>query len=123
MLYDKRWDKPEVKADPFSLDSLIAWLEKQPGDETYCYIESGECLLTQYFTASGYNNVYMFTTGFWHGQDQIPGHAGRDEAIEMGRYTPLPAGFDRIAHARPHTFGAALVRARKASCPQESGHE
>ncbi len=27
MLYDPKW---EVKADPFSLENLIAWLENQP---------------------------------------------------------------------------------------------
>ena len=35
MLYDPKWEKPEVKADPFSLDALIAWLEKQPANGTY----------------------------------------------------------------------------------------
>ena len=67
MLYDKRWDKPEVKADPFSLDSLVAWLEKQPAAKVYCYEDTGVCLLSQYFTAMGFERVFMGCTYFLHG--------------------------------------------------------
>lgn len=46
MLYDKRWDKPEVNADPFSVDSLVAWLEKQPAAKVYCYAD-GNAIVPQ----------------------------------------------------------------------------
>lgn len=113
MLYDKRWEKTEIKADPFSLDSLIVWLEKQPSSQIYCYFSNGECLLSQYFTHAGFENVCMFTHGFWHGPDKIPGHVGMDEAIAMGRLTGIPRDFDHIAGWGKPTFGAALQRARK----------
>jgi hypothetical protein len=45
MLYDKRWEKPEVKADPLTLESLIAWLEKQPSHKKYDFHNcEGKCL-------------------------------------------------------------------------------
>ena len=71
MLYDPKWEG-EVKADPFKIESLVAWLEKQPADEQYCYLSNGECLLAQYFTAAGFENVRMWTYGFWQGPMPCP---------------------------------------------------
>lgn len=110
MLYDKRWDKTtEVKSDPFSLDTLIAWLEKQPADTVYCYFDGGTCLLAQYFTAMGFEGVEMRPRDFDH----------------VGAYgIELPRRFNMIAINRDfsyrsltdaeneYTFGAALDRAR-----------
>ena len=48
MLYDKRWDKQETKADPFSLASLIAWLARQNPGERYDWMCQGECMLGQW---------------------------------------------------------------------------
>jgi hypothetical protein len=97
MLYNKRWDK-EVKADPFSLDSLIAWLEKQPADKTYCYDDTGHCLLAQWFKSCGtpsacLGNVCVVFAGE---------NASRN----------IPVSFQKTAMPKPHTFGAALRRAR-----------
>lgn len=116
MLYNESTGKPKVQADVFSLESLIAWLEKQPADSEYCYFDSGTCLLTQYFAAAGFQNVYVFVDGFWQGQDKIPGWVGQDEAIAIGRLTRMPPVFNHIAQTdwRNRTFGAALSRARKA---------
>ena len=96
MLYDPKWET-EVKADPFSLESLIAWLEKQPVDKVYDFNDcGGGCLLEQYAAAMG-----------------IPD--------ECGRYGKLDDLFDRgvsprhrpaIAVQKPWTFGAALARAK-----------
>ena len=108
MLYDKRWEKTEVKADPFSLESLIAWLEKQPAEGVYCYIDSGRCLLSRYFSANGFPSAKI-----------TPSYL-----VQAGRDIPLPPDFDEIA-VGPHkhfpvgdapgwTFGAALDRARAA---------
>lgn len=97
MLYDPKWEQ-ETKADPFSLASLIAWLEQQPARKTYCYVSNGECLCAQYFTAMGYQRVRVNPFEFHH--------AGGRES--------LPASFNTIAHGRggQRTFGHALARAR-----------
>lgn len=109
MLYDKRWDKPEVKADP-SLGDLISWLETRDAKARYPFWEcSGLCLLGQYMADRGID---------WTGS---PDSAGGDwtkssyrqvaEKI-FGSATALrPTPFDVLSN-RPHTFGGALKRAR-----------
>jgi len=109
MLYDPKWEV-EVKADPFSLDTLISWLEKQPAKTAYNYSCNGHCLLAQYFTAMGFVGVAMYSDVFEH-----------DGAPDV----KLPPHFDDIAVGEPGvsmklTFGAALWRARKVRIPQES---
>jgi hypothetical protein len=94
MLYDPKWEAP-VKADPFSLESLVAWLEKQPADKPYCYTSNGGCLLAQYFSALGYRNVEMSTDHFLH----------------CGCRERLPSYFNLIAIGSGRTFGHALRRA------------
>lgn len=100
MLYDPKWEKPEVKADPFKLESLIAWLEKQPAAATYNYTHSSECLVAQYL---------------------------QDNGVAKFDLTPLEVdglGWDYIAAGRSGltcseceqevwSFGAALERARE----------
>lgn len=114
MLYNKDWDKPEVKADPFTLPSFIAWLQKQPEDGEYRYLCSGHCLLARYFTAQGFQNVTMWTDGFWHGPERCPGSIGQDKAIAAGLMTRMPREFNLIANDSPFTFSGALTRAREA---------
>lgn len=124
MLYDPKWEKTETKADPFSLESLIAWLEKQPAGRSYSYTCNGHCLLAQYFTAAGFKNVTMWCRAFWHGDDRCPGNVGSEEAEKMGRATRFPPVFNAIAIGAWYacgktknnklTFGAALERARAA---------
>lgn len=98
MLYDKRWDKPEVKADPFSLETLIAWAEKQPAAKEYDYW-CHRCYLGQYFEAHGYKiNMIGVGTVTFSGQ----------------KTRNLPPHFNHIAMSEPRTFGAALERARAA---------
>lgn len=98
MLYDPKW---EVKADPFSLESLIAWLEMQPGDKTYCYMDTGGCLLHQYLNAVGVGVGSMGGTVYSLSSDP-----------ETDITLPMP--LRRVARTTPHTFGAALTRARAA---------
>lgn len=91
MLYDPKWEVP-VKADPFSLDSLIAWLEKQPPGKTYDYSDCGGlCLICQHLTAHD---------------------------IHFSKYAQFENSEIRLAVAAqiPFTFGAALERARAAHC-------
>lgn len=53
MLYDPKWEV-KTKADPFSLEGLIAWLETKNPDEQYDYWDrSGGCLLGQYVKSLG----------------------------------------------------------------------
>ena len=96
MLYDKRWDKPEIKADPFTLESLVAWLEKMPKNGTYCYAHSGYCLFAKYFKAMGKPRVSV----------------GNSTVSFDGEFLKLPEPFFKIAIGRPRTFGAALERAK-----------
>lgn len=110
MLYDPKWEQ-QTKADPFKLETLIAWLEKQPEGAIYNYNCNGHCLLAQYFTAQGFKHVHMYTTGFFHGQP-VPGWMGEPEARAHGCHTPMPATFDKVASWGDRTFGAALDRAR-----------
>ena len=98
MLYDKRRD---VKAEPFALTSLVAWLEKQPDDEAYDYNCNGKCLLSQYFIAHGFKNVLMWTDCFYHGPEPVPNNGRPDNISGL---TMLPPNFDEIMLIRlPHT--------------------
>ena len=92
MLYDPKWEQ-KTKADPLSLASLIAWLERHPADETYCYMDSGECLAAQYNQSIG--RVYQTP-------NPIRTYFGRS----------FDAHLERIALEYPRNFGAALERAR-----------
>jgi hypothetical protein len=99
---------PEPKHDPFTLESLVAWLEMMPGDSVYCFQSNGNCLLAQYFIAHGFRYVNMGPAQFFHGQSE-PNEKASD----------LPPGFNNIAVGHPRTFGAALTRARAALASQK----
>ena len=91
MLYDPKWEI-EVKADPLSLEGLIAWLEKQPADMTYDWHDcKGACLVGIYFASIGHP---------W-------------SAVSYVRFTNYDTR-THVAGTEPFTFGAALARARKA---------
>lgn len=97
MLYDPKWEV-EVKADPFSLESLIAWLETMPIDKSYNYMDcDGRCLLGQYGSHVG-ARFHKFT------------RAKFDSSL--GKFRDLV--YEQVASDAPHTFGAALDRARTA---------
>ena len=109
MLYDPKWEKPAVKADPFSLESLIAWLEKQPADKTYCYVESNACLLSQYFSEKMGEAICIVPEGY-------------RRAVEGLTYKSYPAIFNAVARGTTEwkwTFGAALSRARALMSEQQ----
>jgi hypothetical protein len=84
-----------VTVDPFSLDALIAWLEKQPADGTYIYADWEVCLLGQYTLGCG---------GFFN----------RDKNYQIGEHVLKACGSDLaydVARPNPKTFGGALARA------------
>lgn len=100
MLWNPKWKKPETKADPFTLESLIAWLEKQPAHIAYDYTDSSNCLLCQYFRAQGFNVNTLSCGGF-----DIKGSRAPD--------ITYPYIFCKVSNAMgSETFGAALNRAR-----------
>ena len=100
---------PEPKHDPFTLESLVAWLEKMPGDEVYCYTDSGRCLLSQYFSEM-LGRPVSITNSYWRFEESF-------------QRLPLPKRFDDIAVGEGlsdgWTFGAALTRARAALASQK----
>lgn len=112
MLYDPKWDQ-QTKADPFKIETLIAWLEKQPAETEYCYFSNGKCLLAQYFQAHGFPLSEM---------------RGDDLVTTDGQRITVPFSWDVLAQGQVYiesrdeflpgvsserTFGAALERARK----------
>ena len=106
MLYDPKWEKTETKADPFTLEALIAWLEKQPANATYCYTSTGGCLVAQFLLSLGtYTAVGVDHRGFYN---RSPDSRSTYDPI------PLPPFFNEVALKNPRTFGAALDRARAA---------
>jgi hypothetical protein len=100
MLYDPKWQQ---NYDPFSLASLIAWLERQDPREAYCYSSTGECLLARYFRERGFVRVIMAADFFYHWP----------RADALYEVTPLPPHFNDVAKGKVRTFGAALLRARQ----------
>src|ERR1700676_290479 len=102
MLYDPKWEKP---ADVFSLESLTAWLEKQPEDKTYNYMNcDGECLFGQYITTCGFD---------WRTEVKGSRCFNNPRLEEFKRLV-----YYKITEPRPHAFGAALERPRKALASQ-----
>lgn len=101
MLYNQDWNR---KPEPWTLASLIAWLETKDPKAHYCYTSSTNCLLSQYAKAMGF---------------KAPSASGR--AISFSRFSwyvpfgrkhmPLPVGFNEIA-IYGNTFGGALQRAK-----------
>jgi hypothetical protein len=87
------------KPEPFSLESLIAWLENQEAAETYCFTLTRECIWAKYTFALG------GTIQFSPHRYQIGGHS-----LEVG---PLDRSWrEAVAVGLPKTFGGALKRAR-----------
>ena len=87
----------ETRPDVFSLDGLIAWLEKQPAEKKYCYMDTGACLLCQYLVSIGVPFEGVYGT-YW------------DDANNVTH--DIPASVAHIPVEYPRTFGAALSRAR-----------
>lgn len=95
MLYDPKWEvetKP-AKANPFDLKQFVGWLEAQPADKAYEWC--GHCLIEQYMVHLGFRPYHCYTA------ENDAGHS---------IYFCLTQG--GIAYLEPHTFGAALTRAR-----------
>lgn len=88
MLYDPKW---EVKADPFSFESFIVWLEKQPPERRYLTLPFNTCILATFAIAMGAKDAF-------------------DASYRLGNEKP----FASVAFARDGdvSYGGALRRAR-----------
>ena len=82
----------ETKPDVFSLRSLVAWLETQPSETEYHYLPIDGCLIDQWCNAVGI---------------KMPG-----PVLLLGLPTTNAQKIEYVAMETPHTFGAALSRAR-----------
>lgn len=84
-----------------NLGGLVAWLETQDAAKTYCWAEAGDCLFHKFGKAAGF------------GSDAT----SYDNTIDAFRRSDPHADQNgepyNIAIKRPHTFGAALERARE----------
>lgn len=88
----------ETKADPFSLDALIAWLRTKDAEGIYCYQSHGDCLIAQYLKEQCSISGVSVGGDYW--RDPI----SRKEV-------PFPKGWGDVALGAPRTFSAALTRA------------
>lgn len=79
------------------VETLIAWLEKQPAKAEYKYTNVCGCLMHRYYVSQG---VPVSTTG------------GETLFLRVGNNRTMPASFACLAVTPPHTYGAALARAR-----------
>ena len=111
MLFNPDWNKKDVKADPFELGTLIAWLQGQYQHQRYDYRNCLTCMLARYFTEQLDDGIYSdinvsknFVTISTH-HIVFPDK----KKLEM-----LPPFFNWIAEEVPHTMGAALKRAELA---------
>lgn len=86
----------ETKPDVFSLEGLIAWLERQPAEIEYDFVDcKGGCLIGLYASGMGQPDITA-PDGFYAIHDYF---ADRDITYHVSTQIPW-------------TFGAALSRAR-----------
>lgn len=96
---------PLKEVDPFSLEALVAWLEKQDPAQGYCFTNWKSCLWGRYTKAHGGTTDYRYYT---------------IGAAKLSTGAELPGSWQgNVAIKYPHTFGAALSRARKLLAERE----
>jgi hypothetical protein len=95
--------KPDIaKPDPCTIDGLIAWLETKNPCESYRYESPQACLFGQYGVAMGWGSPRFSESRPYYMACQ---------KLNGGR-PPTGEPFGWVAAGNPHTFGAALKRAR-----------
>ena len=85
----------------FSVHGFINWAERQDPKTTYAYLNTGHCLGAQYCHAHGLG--YGLKEGM-----PIPTVCRNGSFREKLEY---------IASKQPHTYGAALARAKEMATP------
>jgi hypothetical protein len=93
---------------PFELKSLIDWLEKQPADAEYDYLNNDDCLLCRYFRSVGLPLAGVAPVGGSHWTD------------DRWESRPLPDTLRATSRREPWNYGAALERARALLAKQPS---
>lgn len=101
MLYDPKW---EVKADPFDLRALIAWLEKQPANKTYDFYCAGECMVGQWVKSIDPDATTARDLGWGSSFYYVHG-----KVVDLGSFVDIAN-----SEECKFTFGAALKRAQRA---------
>jgi len=103
MLYDPKWEQ-QTKANPLTLENLIAWLERQPCNGYYDFNQFNNCLLARWlhsFDPAARNEMDNAPSGFFY--------TVNGQLVNLSRFGEVARGEGRAA-----TFGAALKRARAA---------
>lgn len=100
----------ETKADSFTLDALIAWLETKDPDEVYGYTENERCLLAQYIIENHICLDPSVVSGGWRNRSDMTMTFNLFPGDENHRSNCF---LNNIAVNGPWTFGAALSRARE----------
>jgi hypothetical protein len=95
MLYNTKWNK-----DIFSVGSLTAWLETQPPEQKYDYMDNCNCLAAQYFRAMGKPTRNV---------------GGYDIDFVDGTHWKIPGVWMKILNGPEQllTMGGALAKAQK----------
>lgn len=104
----------ETKADPFTLASLIAWLEQQPHARHYVFCQFNECLLGQWLRSSDPAARSALA-------DEAPSgffYRAHGKTVDLTAFKEIVTGRSHADHSG-HTFGAALERARAALSSQQ----
>ena len=102
MLFNPKWDTkslPKIN----TIESLAKWLESQNPAQTYNYDCVGSCLLAIYYRACGYRDAMLGGSTMTY----------RPANGYLFTNINLPDHFNRIAQGKPHTYGAALARAKR----------
>ncbi len=102
MLYDPKWEVT-TKPNVFSLEGLVAWLEKQNPATSYDYASPHGCLLAKYFRSMGYRWAFCGTSIFHYSRFFLPTLFTK----------PIPKEMNNVSMYGPFTFGAALERAQR----------
>ena len=97
MLYDPRHDAPK----PRTLAHFIAWLEQQPADTTYNFINGFDCLFERYLRAQ---RSWPDRFRVWWSSD-----VDLDAQIAVAG---SEAAYFYIGNTLPYTYGDAIGRAR-----------
>lgn len=101
MLYDPKWESPAVKVTEPSPADFIAWLETKNPEGRYDFDDcNGLCLVGQYMAHHG----KRWRDSTYRDYCEVVGG--------NGVWFSVP-----VAISEPHTFGAALERAREMHGP------
>ena len=88
--------------NPLSLEAFADWLEQQPADKEYRWLDPCECAIGQYCRSLGMKGCAELSETAYFVLEGVDG--ARNHYIAMDR---------------PRTFGAALRRARSAIASAE----